>query len=244
MSYAVSFEITHSFRSLPLFNLISFEYLKSVLPHDITLEHIYYGNWTQGHSDAPICDCAMIGQVLDMTHAVQEFKNTGRPVSLARLLKEKDSSFSDALEFFDWATQANDFRRIDKSVSKLLMMSRTEGGNDTYSDVRPMVAEVLRIYLLMAPGDTKDLAAYWRQIDADVMTRGNKYLHLCNWHIRMDRHSLASVIAQEAVRSLLVPLTLEPGVQPSETNCANRDARESAENLLRDYVRPAGDQTA
>ena len=238
-SYAVSFDFTHSFRSMPLFNLISFEYLKSVLPDELTMEHIYYGalNLVPDQPKlALILDYAMVGQVLSMTHAVQEFKSTGRPISLIRLLKEQDPSLSHALEAFDWATQSNDFGQIDESVDSLLKLVQQEAeSSGIYSDVRSMVADVLRTDLLQAPDGVKDLALYWRRIDDDVVNRGSKHLHLCKWHIRMERHGLASVIAQEALRSMLVPLVLDDGIQPNEQNCSNRYNREASERLLWDF---------
>ena len=50
-------------------------------------------------------DLAELAQVLDMSNAVSEFKNTGNAVSLLSLLKDEDDELKRNLELFDTATQ-------------------------------------------------------------------------------------------------------------------------------------------
>ena len=43
-TYDVSFDITHSFRSLPIYNLSLLDYQRQIADYKISISHVYYGN--------------------------------------------------------------------------------------------------------------------------------------------------------------------------------------------------------
>ncbi len=51
--YEVAFDITHSFRSLPLYNLIILNYFQKITNKNIVISHIYYGNF-EAAKDMPV----------------------------------------------------------------------------------------------------------------------------------------------------------------------------------------------
>lgn len=57
--YQVAFDITHSFRSMPIYNLVVLNYLQNVSQVDLEIAHVYYGNldvkWENGKI-APIVE--------------------------------------------------------------------------------------------------------------------------------------------------------------------------------------------
>ncbi|WP_291323081.1 TIGR02221 family CRISPR-associated protein [Desulfonatronospira sp.] len=89
---SVLFDITHSFRSIPVIGLACLQYAGSF--KDIRLQGIYYGNWearTEKEPEkaplAPIEDVTSFVGLMDWSHAVREFQNHGQVVALLELLE-------------------------------------------------------------------------------------------------------------------------------------------------------------
>lgn len=56
---AISFDITHSFRSMPIYNLAILQYFRDVTNYDIEIKHVYYGCFevaSETEKKAPIID--------------------------------------------------------------------------------------------------------------------------------------------------------------------------------------------
>jgi CRISPR-associated Csx2 family protein len=212
VEYEVAFDITHSFRSLPVYNLVILNYLQQVSQYDIKISHIFYGNFDvkrENGNKAPLVDLADIGEVLNLTNAVSEFKNTGNAKSLINILPDSEKELRDALENFDIATQLNgryDVFRALKELSKVLKSGSEK--RDRYVDAKKMIKDVLSESKLLdidivveCDGNGKE------QLKCDDW--GNAQLILAKWYQRQNRYGIAVATASEALRSMLVPFYLE-----------------------------------
>ncbi len=166
VSYHVSFDITHSFRSLPLYNLIILNYLKEVKQLPIRIDHVFYGNFDASHDSgmkrtldagekkgdkaqfSPIVDLGNLVNVLDLTNGVTEFRNTGNAVSLLQNMqreqKIEEDDFAENLSRFDWAMQVNDFDQMKASIEDFLSYSSRMESEGAYEDLKSMVVQVIR----------------------------------------------------------------------------------------------------
>lgn len=109
---SILLDITHSFRSLPLFTMSVFNYLTEVRPNALRLEKIVYGRL----DDGMIIDVTAAAEFNTWTKAAHAFGEYGKGELLANLLPEHEGkvvqSFSDALSL-------NYVNGIIKQIGKL-----------------------------------------------------------------------------------------------------------------------------
>lgn len=137
-SYEVAFDITHSFRSLPLYNLIIFNYIKNITPYELEITHVYYGNVEVRRelNYAPVVDLKDMVNVLNMTSGVAEFKNTGNAVSLLKMLPE-DDELKTLLDDFNTSAQLNAFEVVKESLVSLFKNCLEDNGKNESETVIP-----------------------------------------------------------------------------------------------------------
>lgn len=82
----IIFDVTHSFRSIPIIVLACIQYLCVV--KNVELVGVYYGAWeARGDDDiAPIIDLTAFVQLMDWSYAVRSFEETSDIVWLKKLL--------------------------------------------------------------------------------------------------------------------------------------------------------------
>lgn len=199
ISYEIAFDITHSFRSLPLYNLIILNYIRNITQYDISISHVYYGNVELnrelGH--APIVDLQDLVRILDLTNGVTEFKNTGNAVSIVGLMGESDPDFTECLKQFDLATQLNAFDKIKDILQQLDKMVLEETDDARYTGVREMIATVLKDKFYES--DEKNAVSLCAIDDVDL-----KYM-LTMWFFNQNRMGLGLATGLEALRDINTP---------------------------------------
>jgi CRISPR-associated Csx2 family protein len=199
--YEVAFDITHSFRSLPIYNLVILNYLQQVSEFDIEISHIYYGNFEvkrENNGKAPLIDLADISEVLNLTNAVSEFKNTGNATSLIRVLPESESELRGALKKFDEATQLNGVDDIIDALKELASILNSESDNRSrYTDIKKMLKEVLS-------NSEDNLLSI-----SECNNKGEEQLLLTKWYQRHNQYGMAAAISLEALKSFLVPFFMK-----------------------------------
>ena len=132
----VYLDITHAFRSLPLFSLAAINYLKDVLDTEFDLRGVYYGMleaMREFDGVAPIIDLSMMVKLQEWIKAAHSFTNHGRGYLAADLLDNPNDAntlrqFSDALaanHLQEIKTQIHKFRalakRIDDPIAKMFL---------------------------------------------------------------------------------------------------------------------------
>lgn len=228
--YKISFDITHSFRSLPIYNLVILFFIKYVTQYDVEISHVFYGNLDvrRETEKAYIIDLKDLIHVLELTNGVGEFRDTGNAVAL---LKEvKDTELRTTLEEFDWATQINDYDRILESLGQLYQAIGTAGGGGTrYTDLNEMLGSVLSNEFISEEG-----LSVLKDIQTHPENLGELQLRICKWYQHQNRYGLAIATALEALRSFLVPIYLKSRKNMSVNleSCKNENNRKAAESAL------------
>ena len=219
--YEVAFDITHSFRSLPIYNLIIFNYIKNITRYDISISHVYYGNIDASHElgMAPIVDLSDLIEVLNLTNGVAEFKDTGNAVYLSKML-ENDEEERKELVNFDLATQINGFDRVKEELKKLYEISMRKADDERYSGIREMISMVLSERFF---GEEINIEKLNKINDTDL-----KFL-LTRWYFNQNRMGLGLATGLEALRDINTPAFMSSRSFNLEDE---RKYRESAENYF------------
>ncbi|MCD7715316.1 MAG: TIGR02221 family CRISPR-associated protein [Lachnospiraceae bacterium] len=231
--YQISFDITHSFRSIPIYDLVILNYLKHITQYHVEISHVYYGNVeVSGEAGkAYIVDLKDLISVLELTNGVGEFRDTGNAVALLHELSDSESALGTALERFDWATQINDYQAIINSVEGLLRLVNTPETKSRYTDLKDMLARVLEEQFISEEKllELKESSTYPDHV-------GELQLCICKWFRNQNRYGLAIATALETLRSFLVPFYLRRNGGLNDeitlTDCQNENKRKSAEDVL------------
>lgn len=92
----IIFDITHSFRSLPMLAIVALNYAKTM--KGCKLQGIYYGAYEAGDKDeegnvtvAPIFDLTEYSRILEWTHAAETVREYGNPQDLYGLVRHDDT---------------------------------------------------------------------------------------------------------------------------------------------------------
>lgn len=114
-------DVTHSFRSLPLFMMNLLIYLKNVSPKRIKLSHIYYGmlemNKELGY--APLIDLNSMMDVNDWITGAYSFSEFGNSYKISKLVESEDKSVSTLLQEFSNLMNLNHLHAIQKISQRL-----------------------------------------------------------------------------------------------------------------------------
>lgn len=228
--YQVAFDITHSFRSMPIYNLVVLNYLQNVSHVDLEISNVYYGNldvkWENGMV-APIVKLDELIRVLELSNSVNEFKNTGNAVSLLQSIPDTENELKMALEAFDWATQMNDYDAVMEGLMGLLkvLSQNNNVSADKYADLQEMLLNViqLKFFDTSAVFGRTDVGECLQRTLGD-MTRAEIQYQLSRWYYRQNRYGQAIATALEALRSYLVPIYLERTKKVDESNESHRKA--------------------
>lgn len=242
--YEVAFDITHSFRSMPVYNLVVINYLQNVSQIDLEITHIYYGNFDISRDNnglSPIVDLDELIKVLELSNNVSEFKHTGNAVSLIGHIPDEENELKKALEAFDWATQINDYDAAMNGIQNLIRISvrLDDMQSGKYVDLQEMVFNVIRYKFFAGEEVSNDVDISKRLlIKLQGMTRAEKQYRLSKWYYNQNRYGQALATGLEALRSYLVPMYLEwKGEDITKKNENNENNRKAAVNRLGNLVK-------
>ena len=105
-------DITHSFRSLPIFIMYLLIYLRNVCPKKISISHIHYGMFeakSEFNEIAPVVDLNAMLDVQDWITAAYAFSMFGNAYKIAELLGSQDENIGSILESFSDTMNLNLF---------------------------------------------------------------------------------------------------------------------------------------
>jgi CRISPR-associated DxTHG motif protein len=120
----IAFDITHSFRSLPMIALLTIAYLKQV--KGVKVQHVVYGVYEKGKHEAPILDLTPFANLLDWLAAAKMFTATGDSSELGRLIQDvQDAAHRNKEAYGDSLPLAlKNFGAALKEVSNDLLLAR------------------------------------------------------------------------------------------------------------------------
>lgn len=140
-------DITHSFRSLPLFLLNTLIYIQSVSPKNIVIDKILYGmlDITKELGYTPVVNLRSLLDTHEWIVGAYSFKEFGNAYKIAELLKEIDKSSYTKLKRFSDAKNLNYFDALEKQVQELQSF-RGESELPTIAKkiVHPVVEEFIK----------------------------------------------------------------------------------------------------
>lgn len=237
--YEVAFDITHSFRSMPVYNLVILNYLRNISQIDLGITHIYYGNIEisrENDGKSPIVDLEELANVLVLSDSVGEFKNTGNAVSLIKCIPDSEKELKEALEAFDWATQINDYNAVIESFRSLINVCAQKNGDVSgkYADLREMILSVIKDKFFddMSVTNMSDIGSeLLNKEQAEMQYR------LSKWYYKQNRYGQALATGLEALRSYLVPMYLKwSGEDDIQKNVNDMEKRDKSINRMNDLV--------
>jgi len=193
-TYDVSFDITHLFRSLPIYNLSLLEYQRQIADYDITISHVYYGNFEAMKDNvAPIIDLSDLVKVMDLSRGVSEFRELGYSMTLVNQIPEDMGELRDSLGEFYWAVQMNDVTTICETTGRILaLLNERKGVGGRYADLRKMLRAALSDILGGEP-------ERYNQLNTPEKVYTLKLL-LAKWHRKKKRYAGALSSALESLR--------------------------------------------
>ncbi|MFC2451487.1 MAG: TIGR02221 family CRISPR-associated protein [Tannerella forsythia] len=120
-------DITHSFRSLPLFATTALSFIKDVANKKIHLSGIYYGMLEAGrefdNNIVPVVDLSYISELQNWIKGAHSFYHFGNGRLLAELLKEKDKTQSEKLIQFTNVLSMNFIHEIKSQINLLTSLA-------------------------------------------------------------------------------------------------------------------------
>ncbi|MBQ6051540.1 MAG: TIGR02221 family CRISPR-associated protein [Bacteroidaceae bacterium] len=129
-------DVTHSFRSLPMYMMNLLIYLKNVCSKKITISHIHYGmlemNKELGY--APIIDLKSMMDVNDWITGAYSFSEFGNAYKISELVRTQDKSVSNLLDEFSNLMNLNHLHAIQKISQRLSSIKNKE-----YQTLLPML---------------------------------------------------------------------------------------------------------
>jgi CRISPR-associated Csx2 family protein len=121
-------DITHSFRSLPIFVMNLLFYLKNVSRKEITISHIHYGmlEMSKELGFAPIIDLKAMMEVNDWVTGAYTFSEFGNAYKIAKLVEPEDKSAATLLTEYSNLMNLNHLHAIQKISQRLSALKNKE----------------------------------------------------------------------------------------------------------------------
>ena len=200
---SIYFDLTHSFRSLPVYELLAINYLKDALKKKVNIELVSYAmleisRETGGYT--PIVDLTELVNVLDWIKAAEEYNRFGTAYLLAEILEKSDGKSSlklskesvKALKLLGDTISANvigDFKKLIVNIGKILK-------NASYKESAFVVVDSI----------FKDLdKRFSKSVDDDFILQ----LELSKWHFDKKRYFASAITLIECLLNLCCSVTNE-----------------------------------
>lgn len=121
-------DVTHSFRSLPMYMMNLLIYLKNVSNKNISISHIYYGMF-EARTElgfVPIIDLKTIMDVNDWMIGAYSFSQFGNAYTISRLMKDENRSVTTLLTEFSNLMNLNYLFAIQNIAQRLSALKNME----------------------------------------------------------------------------------------------------------------------
>lgn len=194
----IYFDITHSFRSLPMYEFLTIEYLKATRQKNFKIGLISYGMFEvskANNNKTPIVDMTQIVDILEWIKAVEEFNKFGTAYLLQELLDKSPDMFDLSKEerkmfrFLGDAISVNQTKDFKKLVEGCYKLNK----NDCSKVINSVVAQIF-----------KDISDRFSECTNDEILL---LFELALWNLEKKRYLNGAVIAVESVLFYIEQLT-------------------------------------
>jgi CRISPR-associated DxTHG motif protein len=213
----VTFDVTHSFRSLPLLTFLAVAYLKAA--KSVKIERILYGAWEardEAHNISPVFDLTPFAILLDWLTATNRFVETGDGHALANLLKAgvpSGQQMGSDKEARMLGKSLNSAAEAIQSISLAMRLSRpTETMRSaaqleaTIQQALPRIQTTARPFGLLAEIVTDEYGQFALEDPGEPGNYGRSLRHqleLIHWYLCRQHIVQAATLAREWIISLL-----------------------------------------
>lgn len=176
-------DITHAFRSLPLYLMSMLTYLKNVSPKKIQISHILYGmlDVSKELKYAPIVDLNEIMKINDWITGAYSFKEFGNAYKISELLKQEgENEVAQRLKEFSDVFNLNHITSIRNQIQKISAIKKRKFN----STADPIISPVI-----------KDFLAEFQFIKEDSEFQ----CKLAKWHFDHKNYSSSYLVLSEAI---------------------------------------------
>jgi CRISPR-associated Csx2 family protein len=198
----IYFDITHSFRSLAIYELLAVSYFKDVLRKNVSIEFISYGmlefSWEKFSSDneslkgcTPIVNLSQLGNLLEWIKAAEEYKRFGTTYLLADLLGKPTSPFTLRDEELGGLRSLGDGISANNLSNFKTLLKRCDDIKSAKSSAAQNVVQTLVLKPIF-----EDISRRFSNKKNDDMLL---QMELANWHYEKRRYIAAAITAVEAI---------------------------------------------
>jgi CRISPR-associated Csx2 family protein len=199
---SVIFDITHSFRSVPVVALISVSYLRIV--RQVKIEKLLYGAFeakNQETNETPTFDLLPIVSLLDWTTATDQFLKTGNAEALASLLHSSHSQTEQlASNIKEIAQGLQLLRPMDVMKESAILPKRVKEATSIISQSIPPFSALLERVV-------EDYGKFSLENPEDFINNSKesllRQLDMIEWYVTKEQTVQALSLAREWLPSLL-----------------------------------------
>ena len=202
-------DVTHSFRSLPLFMMNLLIYLKNVSQKQISITHIHYGmlDISKELEYTPIIDLSSMMDVNDWITGAYSFSEFGNSYKISKLVENEDKGVSTLLQEFSNLMNLNHLHAIQKISQRLGAIK-----NKSYATLLPE--------LTINP----IVQSFINQFNVNGNNHSLFQLKVARWQLEHRKYAQAMLTAQESMITYVC--------EQNELKWDDFDNRELAKSLL------------
>lgn len=198
----VIFDITHSFRSVPILALIAVSYLRVV--RQVTIEGLLYGAFeakNPENNETPTFDLLPIVSLLDWTTATDQFIKTGNGESLASLLHSSNPQTEKLAASIDGISKGLQLLRPMDVMQEAAMLP------DHIAEASPIVSQSVPPFTSLLARVEKDYGNFGLENPSDYINHPQasllRQLKIIEWYAEKGQTVQALSLAREWLPSLL-----------------------------------------
>ncbi|MEC4984848.1 MAG: TIGR02221 family CRISPR-associated protein [Oscillatoria sp. PMC 1068.18] len=219
----VIFDITHSFRSIPVVALLAVSYLRVV--RKVNIEGLLYGAFEAKNketNETPTFDLLPIVSLLDWTTATDQFIKTGNGQSLADLLNDSHPETKKLAEGIKGISQGLQLLR------PMDVMQEAANLPDRVAEAAPIISQSIPPFVSLLEQVEKDYGNFGLATPEDYEQTAKvalrRQLEMIKWYLKKEQVVQALSLAREWLPSLLC--------YHFEINPMEKNNREEMELLL------------
>ena len=187
----VIMDVTHSFRSLPLFLMNTINFIQNVSSKQIQISHLLYGMLevsSEMHDDngnpyAPVVDLKSTLTVQDWITGAHSFKEYGNAYKIVSLIDKEDASLANVLKRLSDTKNINYLSELKAQVQKVRTTLDKEMSTIPNKVVKPVLQEFVRSF------------------PDPLMSSAQFQMSLARWHYKKKNYSSAYIVFVEAMLS-------------------------------------------
>ena len=185
----IYFDITHSFRSIPIFALMSIIYSNLAIGKNFSIKGVFYGMLEMskemvtddGKEICPVVDLSSLVKMQDWVMSVNNFKTSGNGKELANLLAKERQDTGTVMANLSNSISLNFTQAAEDAMDKFLQYENHKFSDPAKMAITPIMNKVKELKRAESHAEFQLNMAEWH---ASNMNYGNAYITLIEAMIR------------------------------------------------------------